>query len=83
MIAGILVPVAERRYKDFRRKIRAFRPRDLLPAVASIGARFAQIGPQGLGNALKSNNVVTPWALAAVARASQLCLGAMPQSHTP
>lgn len=59
-----------RRYKDFRREIRAVRPRDLLPAVARLGARFAQIGPRGLGAALDADNIVTPWALAAIARES-------------
>lgn len=69
-VAGILGGVSERRYKDFRREIRAFRPRDLLPAVARIGARFAETGPQGLGAALAADNIVTPWALTAVARES-------------
>ena len=62
--------MAERRYKDFRRKIRAFRPSDLLPVVAQAGARLAQLGPGRLLAALEADNVVTPWALAAIARES-------------
>lgn len=62
--------MAERRYEDLRREICTYRPRDMLPAVAQFGARFAQIGPGGLSAALEADNIVTPWAVAAIARES-------------
>lgn len=62
--------VAVKRHKDLVREIRAFRPRDLLPVVARLEARFTKLGPLGLGPALDVDNIVTPWALTAIARES-------------
>jgi hypothetical protein len=59
-----------KRYKDLKRKVRAFRPRDLLPAIARLNAQFALAGPHGLDAVFKTGNVVTPWALTAIARES-------------
>ncbi len=58
------------RYKDFKRKICAYRQRDLLPVVARIGSQYGKAGPFDLDSTPGADTVVTPWALAAIARES-------------